>query len=141
MSNDALFQLMRLNIFNFAATEAGSKLDKGYVYAWAARVYPLLHDEISTHRPFTDDFEINSDMMERLTNYLFARWRAANTPTYCTLETEFGGKYGWDRPRLMRACRYLCLTHRWADEAFRSALIKNRPSEEFRLAEPFDWNG
>lgn len=140
MSNGALFQIMRLNVLNFATTEPGSKMSNAYVYGWARGVYPLLqeNDVVDWHMPFAYEFRVSKQMMERLTIDLDADWRAEKVPTYYNLEIALGGKHGWDRPKLMAACRYICLSD-WGDDGFRAALTKERPSEASRLTAPFDW--
>jgi hypothetical protein len=140
MSDTALFQIMRMNVLNLAATEPGSKVEKAYVYAWARGVYPLLqeNDLIDWQKPFANEFRISKQMVELLTKRLDADRRAQRVPTYYYLENVLRGRDGWDRPKLMAACRYICLSD-WADDDFRSALLKDRPTEASRLAEPFDW--
>jgi hypothetical protein len=138
MSNDPLFEMMRFNILTFALTEAGKKkLDDAYVSAWANGVYPVLHDGADWHKPFADNFRANKEMMESLVNDLGERWRDKKVPTYYELESELYGSK-WKQSTLIDACTYLCLQKLVFDDYFRSALLKDRPSNASSMAGPFD---
>jgi hypothetical protein len=138
VSDDSMFTIMRFQILTFALTTQGrKKLDDAYVAGWADSVYPVLHNA-DWHKPFADRFKATEQMMDGLVRDLDRRWKAKTVPTYYELEGELCKAGKWDRGTLIYACRYVCLRTGAFDADFRSALMKERPSEASFIGEPFD---
>lgn len=141
------FQAMRFSILVAALSPATrDKIPDDYVFAWNHAVYPkCTHNKIV--EAFEDDFEVSKDMMSKLCEKLEEHWNQGNGPgiTFYELEDYFElmGQTEWDRPKLIKAIRYLYLHSRESD-IFDQYLFKsivsgsNAPSEANDYMRPFD---
>ena len=134
-----LFQIARFNVLVAAKAEL---LPDAYAYAWANGVYPLFHEVAYLHEPFAAQFEVTKEMLEELGTYLDDRWLAKNVPSFYKLEDHYEvrlGVSGWNRHRLVAACRYMFLDGSF-DKPFWDALLKgsDHPSEAKAITQKFN---
>jgi len=124
----ALFQIMRFNILNAARSD----VDKGtfsdaYIFSWENSVFPI-GSNLEYHKPFEDMFQISKSQMDELAELLDERWIDNNPMTFYELEDHYGGKHnmsgGWDRSKLLYACRYFYLREMFNGHSFWETMLK-----------------
>lgn len=111
------FELMRVQVL-LAARQGfvGGPHWQAYAFAWARGVFPLLHESVNLHEPFSGGFRIQSDRVRSLLTYLDRRLAGA-VLTFFELQEEYVSRHAWLRADLINACRYLRLCKRF-DTAF-----------------------
>ena len=138
----ALFQIMKFNILSASRAEnQRSPFSDDYFFAWSSGVYPY-GSEIDFHKPFGSEFQVSQSQMEDLAELLDKRWMKNNPMTFYELEDHFGGKHemtnGWDRSKLIRACRYFHLKGLFRGHEFWETMLKKmeHPMEASQVIRP-----
>ena len=135
--DEALFQLMRLNIMK------SENFPSAYLYAWESSVYPLLHQSADWHHPFAEQFEVSEAQMSELQKLLFDAKESGAPKSFYEIEDHFDlrgatdgygpSKNGWDRSKLVCACRYLFLCEGLGLGIFQAMLENGRHPAEASL--------
>ncbi|CAM2198538.1 putative Antitoxin SocA-like Panacea domain-containing protein (plasmid) [Paraburkholderia kururiensis] len=129
----------QLQAFDHDSTDVG-----GYAYAWAHDLCPVLHEGVTWHEPFQNEFEVSGEDVLTVLNFLGEQWDAKKAVTFYELESHFGvhGSARADGPytrwKLCRIVRYLALDGLRFDRQFWEALLENgsAPSEALSLDRP-----
>jgi hypothetical protein len=124
--------------------ERDAELVGGYAYAWANDLYPALHDGVTWHVPFRNEFEISENELMAVLSFLAEEWDKKNPLTFYELEDHFGvqgssrSTSSFTRWKLCRIVRYLALDRIRFDENFWTTLLANgtAPSEALSLGRP-----
>lgn len=146
VENKQRYMLMKFSILQHQQQQFDSDPESvgGYAYAWAHDIYPALHDGVSWHVPFRDEFEVSEEEIMAVLTFLADQWDAKNPVTFYEMEDHFGvhGSSRSDgeftRWKLCRIVRYLSLDGLRFDKAFWNVLLQNgtAPSEALSLARP-----
>ena len=141
--SDPLFQIMRFNILNSVKGDFDNSIfSTSYIYAWESSIYPLFNDGASWHKPFGAQFAVSEAEVDELSRILDKSWDKKEKITFYELENRLGVKgnissNGWERWKLIRACRYMYLEELF-DKEFWATLIKNGdcPTEALSICRP-----
>jgi antitoxin MazE len=144
MSNEALFQLMRLNILSLAANAGeGWPMHPAYVYEWQHSVYPLFDETAQFHKPFADQFAVSINEVDESSKLLDEHWMAKKRISFYKVEEALGvhgsdrSSTNWQRWKLIRACRYMYLLDSFDKDFWEALLEKGEcPTEALSLARP-----
>jgi len=133
---------MRFNILNASRLGPDNAPFGGdYIFAWDNGVYPF-NARVDYHKPFGSQFSVGKDAMNELAELLDKRWLDNNPMTFYELEDHFGGKHGmkdgWDRSRLINACRYFHLKGMFKGHDFWETMLKpmEHPTEASEITNP-----
>jgi hypothetical protein len=135
MFNTQRFQILAL----FSNPHADRNVSPSYAYAWENSVYPFLSDSAKWHQPYKNQFDIKDELLYELEWLLFSWWEEKTPVTFYDLEHHFGGgnEYIWNRSRLLRACRYICLAEHHNNGLW-DALLSQCPAEAQGINRKFD---
>jgi antitoxin MazE len=135
---------MKLQILSVALTRGtGPKaISDAYLYAWSNDVYPIMHENLEWHKPFTAAFSVSPEMMDDLSQLLDESWRKKKPLSFYKLEDHYElrlGQSDWTRVSLMQACRYMYLEGAF-DQEFWTRILRrgDHPLEAGSITREFD---
>jgi len=142
-----LFEMARRQILLGGLDERAAPLiDDALLFAWQARVFPLLKPG-KLEQEFADEFAVTKEMMTDLADRLRRILRLRETISFYDLEKIYGVKPGpqsvqtgsWDRFKLIDAIRYFYLADGAEEDDFYRGFIMpgGAPAEANDFMRPF----
>lgn len=129
-SSKLTYMAMKFKILSTALLPGmADALSDSNVFAWQTDVYPF-HDIDQEYwaEPFKEHFAVSPSMIEELAEYLDEIWRKDDSTTFYELEERYRvreGTTGWDRPKLINACKYMFIRGMFDNSFWVDGILEN----------------